>query len=275
MEDQKIIDGKKLAEQHAKVLQQEIAKLPSKPKIVSILIGDDPSSLLYTQIKQKKAEEFGINFEPLYLVTSDSTWEAVCQKIKELNNDPIVQGIMVQLPLPKEFLGSHTTRELLDQINPQKDVDGLTSDSPYLPAAVKAVLSILKDEKIAVAGKNIAVLGASDLVGIPVARELTKTGGLVYVCDINTSNLRAITLEADIIVSATGTPGLVIGKMVKDGVVIIDVGSEKVEDKIVGDVDFNSVYPKVSKITPVPGGVGPMTVVSLMENVVQSVRGNV
>lgn len=273
-QDQKNIDGKKLAAERVESLRREIAKLPIQPKIVSIIVGDDAPSLLYTNIKEKKAQEIGIAFQSKFF-SADAPFEEVATFIEQQSGDPSVNGILVQLPVPESSLQGRAINELLEKIVAEKDIDGLRKDSPFLPAAVVAVLSILKDEKITVAGKNIAVLGASDLVGKPVARELTKMGGLVYVCDINTPNLRAITLEADIIISATGTPGLVIGKMVKDGVVVIDVGSEKVGEKVLGDVDFNSVYPKVSKITPVPGGVGPMTVVSLLENVVKSVRGNV
>lgn len=267
MEDAKIIDGRKLAGKHAEVLRRKIAKLSVKPKIVSIIIGDDAPSLLYTHIKEKKAREVGVDFAPKFFPAGIPS-EEVTAFIEQQNNDPLVNGILVQLPV------EHAS-ELLQKIAPEKDIDGLRKDSPFLPAAVAAVLSILKDEKIKVVGKKIAVLGASDLVGTPVARELTKMGGLVDVCDINTPNLRAITLEADIIVSATGTPGLVIGKMVKDGVVVIDVGSEKVGEKVVGDVDFDSVAPKASRITPVPGGVGPMTVVCLLENVIKSLHGHV
>lgn len=270
MEDQRIIDGKKLAAERVESLRREIAKLSIQPKIVSIIIGDDAPSILYTNIKKEKAGEVGVIFEPKYFL-SDTSFEDVAAFIKQQNIDQSVNGILIQLPVPESCLQGKNVRDLLENIVPEKDIDGLRKDSPFLPAAAVAVLSILKDKKIKVAGKKIAVLGASDLVGKPVARELTEMDGLVKVCDINTPDLRAITLESDIIVSATGVPGLVIGKMVTDGIVVIDVGSEKVGDKIVGDVDFNSVYPKVSKITPVPGGVGPMTVVSLLENVVRAV----
>lgn len=275
--DSKIIDGRKLALKRQEKLIQEVKKLKLTPKIVSILVGDDAPSVLYTKIKQKKAEEIGIDFEPIHFVFPLPVWEAVCQEIIKLNNNPEVNGIMVQLPLPQEFLQGKDEKELLQLIDPSKDVDGLNyacKTRSYVPAAVKAVLSILKDEKIPVVGKNVVVVGSSDLVGRPVAEEMEKLGAHVKICDSKTSNLQGETLEAQILVSATGVPNLINGDMVSDGVVIIDVGAEKVDGKIVGDVDFESVYPKALRITPVPGGVGPMTVVSLMENVLESFHGN-
>lgn len=273
--ENKIIDGRKLALKHEEVLKAEITKLKIKPKLVSIIVGDDPPSLLYTKIKQKKAEELGIIFEPLYfsfppLGGSHKSFEEVINKIKELNNNPGVHGIMVQLPLPIEFLQGRNEKELLQLINPEKDVDGLTSGGIFLSATAKAVISIFKDENIPVAGKKVVVVGSSDLVGKPVAHEMEKLGAKVIICDRQTADLCHETLKADILISATGCPGLIKGEMVSDGVVVIDVGAEKVDGKIVGDVDFKSVYLKASRITPVPGGVGPITVISLMENTLKS-----
>lgn len=277
--DSKIIDGRKLALIRQEKLVREIKKLKIKPKIVSILVGDDVPSVLYTNIKQKKASEMGINFQPLYFSLPPQGWthelfEEVANKIKELNNDPSVHGIMMQLPLPEGFLQGHDKKELLQLIDPKKDVDGLNYRGKtwsFVPAAVKAVLSIFEDEKIPVAGKDVVVVGSSDLIGKPVAEEMEKLGAKVIICDRQTPNLQGETLEAQILISAAGVPGLITGDMVLDGVVVIDVGAEKVDSKVVGDVDFESVYPKASKITPVPGGVGPMTVISLMENVVKVV----
>lgn len=272
--DEKIIDGRKLAFLRQEKLISEIERLKIKPKIVSILVGNDAPSVLYTKIKQKKAEEIGIDFEAKHFVLPHVKWEAVCQEIIKLNNDPEIHGIMIQLPLPEEFLHGRSEKELLQLIDSKKDVDGLNyarKTRSYVPAAVKAVLSILKDEKIPIAGKKVVVIGSSDLVGKPLAMELEKLGGFVTVCNRQTLNLQGETLEAQILISATGVPGLIKGKMVSDGVVVIDVGAEKVNGKIVGDVDFESVYSKASKVTPVPGGVGPMTVISLMENVVIAV----
>jgi methylenetetrahydrofolate dehydrogenase (NADP+)/methenyltetrahydrofolate cyclohydrolase len=273
--DPKIIDGRKLAKAHEEKLAQKIKKLKAKPKIVSFLVGDDPSSVLYSNLKQKKAVELGIGFELLHFPESIN-FKEIKNKIEKLNNDRSITGIMIQLPLPDKFLRSHQAEKLLETIDFKKDVDGLKKNSLCLPAVVEAILSIIKDENIKVVNKKCVVIGASDLVGKPVAQELEKLGATVDVCDSKTDSLKEKTLGADIIVSATGVPGLVKGDMVKEGVAIIDVGAEKVNGKVVGDVDFESVYPKAAKITPVPGGVGPMTVISLMENIVKLVTyGNV
>lgn len=269
MDDPKIIDGRKIAQKHQEKLKQEIARLTTKPKMVSILVGEDPSSILYSKIKQKKAAEIEIDFEWVSF-PEDTPYLEVVNKIQQLNQDQSVQGIMVQLPVPESFLTGHTELEFLQNINPEKDVDGLTQKGPFVPAAVAAVLIMLKDQGISVQNKKVVVIGASDLVGKPLALELEKLGGKISVCNSKTLDLAEETKEADIIISATGIPGILTGDMIKEGVVVIDVGTSKVNGKIVGDVDFSSVYPKALKITPVPGGVGPVTVVCLMENVVRT-----
>lgn len=267
-----IIDGKKWAKVHEEKLKEKIKTLKKVPHGVNILVGDDPSSVLYTQIKEKKAQDLGLNFQTKRFVLTPSRWEAVGEEIKRLNENSEIDGIMVQLPLPEEFLQGRSPKELLMLIDPAKDIDGLTGKGPFPPAAVGAVLSLLKDEGIKVYGKKVVVLGASDLVGKPIAQELLKLGAEVEICDKDTPDIKGKTLQADFLVSATGVPHLVKGDWVKDGVVVIDVGAEKVDGKLLGDVDFESVYPRASRITPVPGGVGPMTVITLMENVVQLVK---
>lgn len=268
----KIIDGKKWAKLHEEKLKVIVGELKKVPHGVNMLIGDDPTSVLYTQIKENKAQELGINFETKKFVIPLGKWETVVEEIKRLNNDPEIEGIMVQLPLPEEFLNGHGTGELLQVIDPQKDIDGLTGKGSFPPAAVESVLLLLKDEQIEVQNKKVVVVGASDLVGKPAAKELEKLGAIVEICNSKTENLASKTLSADILVTATGVPGLITGEMVKDGAVVLDVGAEKVDGKLLGDVDFDSVYLKASKITPVPGGVGPMTVITLMQNVVKLVK---
>lgn len=278
--DSKVIDGKKLALKREAKLIKKIAKLKVKPKIVSILIGDDPSSLLYTKMKQKKAQSLGIGFEFEHF-RDDTRYSTITDFISTFNKDPEITGIMVQLPLPKRFLGGRTTQELLDLINPKKDIDGLTSKSPFKTAAVEAVFDILEEEKIGVAGKKCVVIGTSDLIGKPITRGLTGLGGVVRSVNSRTEKRESILRSADILVSATGASHLITGEMVKKGVVVIDVGVMVIEEPkdsednnkiVVGDVDFGSVYPKASKITPVPGGVGPVTVIALMENAVKAVK---
>lgn len=276
--DPKIINGKALAQKREIELLEKINKLNIKPKVVSILIGDDPPSLLYTQMKQKKAAELGIDFQYIHLPKNEQ-FSNVSLMILKLNQEPTVNGIMIQLPLPKEFLQGKKADELLSQIDPKKDVDGLTGNSNFLPAAVKAVMTIIEEENIEVKGKFVAVLGTSKLVGMPIAQELKKRGALVSSINRETKNVSEITKRADLVVSATGVAKILTGEMVKEGVIVIDVGTLVIEDElkepsnvVVGDVDFESVEPKASKITPVPGGVGPLTVISLMENTVEALN---
>lgn len=273
-----IIDGKAVAKKLEQRLTETVNQLKIKPKVVSILIGDDPPSVLYTNMKQKKAQEIGIDFQYMKF-PEDIQFQDISLTLIKLNQDPTVNGIMVQLPLPEKFLGDRTTEQLLQIIDPKKDVDGLTGKSKFLPAAVQAVMSILDEENIEVKDKFAVVLGTSKLVGLPIADELKKRGAVVSSVNSKTPNMKQITSHADIIVSATGVAGILTGEMVKEGVVVIDVGTLVIEDKIddspkkvVGDVDFESVSKKAFKITPVPGGVGPVTVIALMQNVVKSVQ---
>jgi methylenetetrahydrofolate dehydrogenase (NADP+) / methenyltetrahydrofolate cyclohydrolase len=262
-----IIDGRELARAH----QSKLKKLKSSPKVVSILVGTDASSVLYSDIKQKKATELGIEFEIRQLpVTAE--YPDLENEIQALNKDKAISGIMVQLPLPRKFLGERDQNDILKLINPKKDVDGLSPKSKVLPAAVRAILSIIKDEKITVKKSLVTIIGNADGIGRILSKELTKLGGKVYISDVADKDLREKTLEADILISAKGIAGLVIGRMVKEGAVVIDMGISSLGGKVEGDVDFESVSPKASKITPVPGGVGPMTVISLMENIIDLVR---
>ncbi len=264
-----IIDGRALAALHEEKLREKLKNLGKTPKVVSILIGDDPSSVLYTNIKQKKAAGLGIDFEPLKFSENDN-FDEVAEKIRQLNEDGSVNGIMIQLPIPENFLKGHNWRGLPHLIDPQKDIDGLTPNGPYLSATAKAVISMIKDEGIEIKGKEVAVIGKSDLVGKPIARELTVLGGKIHIIGRSTQNPEQIAKTADILISAAGSPHLVKENWVKRGAVVIDVGTSEVNGEILSDVDFENVKEKASKITPPKGGVGPMTVISLMENVVQS-----
>ncbi len=264
-----IINGAELAKKRELRLKQSLHRLHKTPNVVSILIGDDPPSVLYTNMKQKKAAEIGIEFKPIRLSETVS-YEKVSDIVAEFNNDPSISGIMFQLPFPKKFTDAYAhATDLIQKISPQKDIDGLTRKRLVLPAAVQASVSILQDEKITVRGKRVVVLGASELVGKPAGQAMEKLGGKVEVCNSKTKDLMQKTRNAEIIICATGVPGILTGDMVSDGVIVIDIGAEKVDGKVVGDADFASVATKASKITPVPGGVGPMTVVSLMENIVE------
>lgn len=272
-----LIDGKSLAKIREEKLKTEVSLLNFKPKVISIVIGEDAPSLLYTKMKQKKAADVGIDFEPKYF-SSDTAYDEVVNFIRKLNEDSTVNGIMIQLPIPDEFLRGRDWKEILAEIKIEKDVDGLEyPDSKFLPATARAVLSILDDEKIEVRDKKITVLGRSNLVGKPVADELSKKGAQVTVVHSQTPNPKEATQEGDIVISAVGKPYLIKSDWIKDGAVVIDVGTSEdpVSGKIVGDVDFEQAKLKAAKITPVPGGVGPMTVISLMENVVESARRSI
>ncbi|QQG43165.1 MAG: bifunctional methylenetetrahydrofolate dehydrogenase/methenyltetrahydrofolate cyclohydrolase [Candidatus Daviesbacteria bacterium] len=261
----KIIDGKKLAKEHEETLKEKIYKLNKKIRIESILIGDDPASLLYSNLKQKKATEVGIEFE-LRKFTEDVSWEDVVGQIEELNQNESIHGIMVQLPLPTQFLRNHELQELLDKISPEKDVDGLTGKGSVSQATVRGVISILESENVDLKNKTIVVVGAKGMVGSELIKSLqnkydspvyhTKVEGI----DKDTNNSCEAEKQADVLISAVGQKNLIAKDCIKPGAVVIDIG---------GDVDFENVKEIAGKITPPKGGVGPMTVVSLMENAVE------
>ncbi len=262
-----IIDGRELAKKHEEALREKISrlKLSKQPILVSFLIGEDPASAQYTGMKQKKAQSLGIDFQvEKHLATV--SFEEMAKRMDELNRNPDVVGIMVQLPsLPG----------LKDLINPKKDVDGLLLDSPFTPAVVRAVVSILDDEKVKLDGTPVTVVGYSPLIGQPLVEILRGRGAIVTPCNRKTLDLKAEVLKADVVISTVGKANLVTGDMVKEGVVVVDVGTVKLDDgRVVGDVDFPQVSLKAAKITPVPGGVGPMTVISLMENMYDAVVKN-
>ncbi len=260
----KIIDGKSLAERLGKKLASEIGELGDKPLVVSILIGSDPNSLLYTQMKQKKAEEFNIDFLPMKFPTK-TTFENVSKQIKLLNNSPEVKGIMIQLPIPKDFLRGMHKDEIINLINPSKDIDGMLEESPYLSATVKGVMKILEDLDLDYKNLVFAVVGSEGEVGKPLVHELAdKEAKEVIRLDKRNPECNMMDLfKADVVISCTGVSGLVDAEMVKDGVIAIDVG--------LGDFD-PAVYEKASLYTPKFGGVGPLTIISLMENILEAAK---
>lgn len=262
-----IIDGRELARKHEQALRDKVSHLnfPKEPILVSFLIGDDPASAQYTAMKQKKAQSLGIDFR-VEKHPQDVAFEKVAARMQELNGDRQVFGIMVQLP---------SLEGLKDLIDPKKDVDGLLIDSPYTPAVVRAVVSILDDEKVKLDGTPVTVVGYSPLIGQPLTEILRNRGAIVTPCNRKTLDLKAEVLKGDVVISTVGKANLVTGDMIKGGAVVIDVGTVKLDDgRVVGDVDFPEVSLKASKITPVPGGVGPMTVISLMENMYDAVVKN-
>lgn len=269
-----ILDGKKLRDKIFEDLKDKIDKMEKKPTLAVILVGENPASQIYVRNKKKTAEKLGINSLSIEYPADISEKELVA-KIEELNNDKNVTAILVQLPLPKHI----NKNKVIDAILPQKDVDGLTpynlgklfsGEKPYVyPCTPKGILLLLDEYNIELDGKNIVVIGRSNLVGKPVAQMLLNRNATVTMCHSHTKNLSEITKTADIVVSAVGKN--VIGeKMLKSNCVVIDVGIFRDENgKISGDVDFENVSKVTAYISPVPGGVGPMTIASLMLNTVE------
>ena len=269
-----ILDGKKLRDKIFEDLKTKLDKMEKKPTLAVILVGENPASQIYVRNKKKTAEKLGINSISIEY-PSDITESELLQKIEELNNDENVTAILVQLPLPAHI----DKNKVIDKILPQKDVDGLTpynlgklfsGEEPYVyPCTPKGILLLLDEYNIELEGRHVVVVGRSNLVGKPVAQLLLKRNATVTMCHSHTKNLANITKTADIVVSAVGKN--VIGeKMLKSNCVVVDVGIFRDEnEKISGDVDFEDVSKVAAYISPVPGGVGPMTIASLMLNTVE------
>ena len=269
-----ILDGKKLREKILTNLKAELDKLEVKPSLAVILAGDNPASKIYVNNKKKIAEQIGINSTVIKL-DENVTEDELIQKIHSLNIDPNVNAILVQLPLP-----AHISKEkILGIIDPRKDVDGLSpynfgklfsGSKPYVyPCTPKGILLLLDEYNIELEGKHVVVVGRSNLVGKPVAQMMLDRNATVTVCHSRTKNLAEITKTADILVSAVGE-NIIEEKMFKSGCVVVDVGIFKDSTgRTRGDVDFENVSKIASYITPVPGGVGPMTIASLMLNTVE------
>jgi methylenetetrahydrofolate dehydrogenase (NADP+)/methenyltetrahydrofolate cyclohydrolase len=263
-----IFDGKKFARDKEILLAEKIKKDKLKLKLVTILVGSDEASVLYTKLKANAAKRVGINFE-IKKLDATVTPEKIIDIIMKLNHDKKVNGIMIQLPLPGKL--KTKTSKIINSIDKNKDVDGLTKNSPYTPAAVRAVKEIIElaVKSLSYSGKKAAVVGANGVVGKAITNELKKMGYRVTECDITTRDLYAKLTGADLIISATGVAGLIKGEMIKEGVIAIDIGAP------IGDFDFKAVADRAFFITPVPGGVGPVTVISLLENLVDSVYNSV
>jgi methylenetetrahydrofolate dehydrogenase (NADP+)/methenyltetrahydrofolate cyclohydrolase len=271
------IDGKALAAQVKEQVRGEAARLPRKPGLAVILVGENPASQVYVRGKESDCAECGIASFPHHL-PADTTQEALLELIRQLNEDDSVDGILCQLPLPKPL----DEQLVIHAIRPDKDVDcfhpfnvGQMSigDPVFLPCTPAGVMEMLRAYHIPVGGKRCVVLGRSNIVGKPMAMLLTQSDGTVTVCHSRTPDMAALAREADILVTAVGRPKLVTADMVKDGAVVIDVAMNRDENgKLCGDVDFPSVEPKASYITPVPGGVGPMTRAMLMKNILTAAK---
>ncbi len=266
-----ILDGKSLANKTIENIKINTANLSKKPKLAVILVGDDSASQIYVKNKQKKAKYVG--FDSIVIpLPSDVTEENILEHIYILNEDENINAILVQLPLPKGI----NQKKILEAIDPIKDVDGFTSYNfgrlalgymPYVfPCTPKGIVKLLDAYNIEIEGKNVIVIGRSNIVGKPLSLMLQQRNATVTMANSYTKNLKEITKNADIIVSAVGKSNFIDGSFIKQGAVVIDVGINRTEAGILGDVDFPSVYEKASFITPVPGGVGPMTIAELLEN---------
>ncbi|HHT73259.1 MAG TPA: bifunctional methylenetetrahydrofolate dehydrogenase/methenyltetrahydrofolate cyclohydrolase FolD [Firmicutes bacterium] len=270
-----IINGKEIAAQIRSELKERVDRLASegrRPGLAVVLVGDNPASAVYVRMKKKACQEIGIYSEEHRLPSTISQGELLAL-VDQLNADPKIHGILVQLPLPKGL----DEEEVINRIDPRKDVDGfhpvnvgkLSIGLPaFVPCTPAGVLELVKRTGTTIAGKKVVVLGRSNIVGKPAAMLFLRENATVTICHSRTVNVKDECAQGDILVVAVGQPQLVKGDWVKPGAVVIDVGINRVDGQIVGDVDFSEVKEVAGAITPVPGGVGPMTIAMLMKNTV-------
>lgn len=275
-----IIDGKELARNIRLALKDEVNELKNAdihPKLAVIMVGDDKASKIYVRNKSKACEEIGIKYEE-YLLPEKTKMSELLKLIEKLNNDESVHGILVQSPLPDGL----DTNEAFQAISPQKDVDGFhpinigklsLNQDCFVSCTPYGIIKMLEAYNIPIEGARAVIIGRSNIVGKPLAKCLLNKNATVTVCHSKTKNIKEITKQADILVAALGKPKFVTKDMVKDGATVIDVGINRMDDgKLVGDTDFENLKEKVAYITPVPGGVGPMTIAMLMYNVVKAAK---
>jgi len=279
-----ILDGKAIA----KKIEEQVCSATShlqgrKPSLAFIRVGEDPASLTYIKMKKKKCAEVGITSYDVEL-SKEVSEEVLLREIDHLNTDPEIDGILVQLPLPPHINSHH----ILSAITPEKDVDGfhpinmgkllLGETGGFFPCTPYGILVLLKHANIDPAGKHVVILGRSNIVGKPLAALLCQkqegANATVTLAHSRTENLKTLCQSADILIAAMGNPHFVKADMVKEGAIVIDVGINRVDGKLIGDVDFDAVAPKCSLITPVPGGVGPMTIALLLSNTLLSYQRN-
>ena len=274
-----IIDGKQISASLKEALREQVSTFPEKygrvPHLTVVRVGEDPASVVYVRNKAKACEACGIRNTTLVL-PEETTEEALLDRVRSLNADEGVDGILVQLPLPQHI----SEAKVIETIAREKDVDGfhpynvagLWQKTPHMsPCTPKGIMKLLEAIGLDPKGKRAVVIGRSNIVGLPVAKMLLDANATVTLCHTRTVDLPSVTREADILVVAAGRAKMVGADMVKDGAVVIDVGMDRdpLTGKLCGDVDFDAVAPKTSAITPVPGGVGPMTIACLMENTVE------
>ena len=275
-----IIDGKALAKKIRMELKEEVEKLKKKnifPKLAVIMVGEDKASKVYVRNKSKACEEIGVEYEE-FLLNDDTKMEDLLNLIEELNNRPDINGILLQSPIPKHL----DINKAFNKIDYRKDVDGFNpvnvgklviGEDCFISCTPFGVMKMLEEYGIEIEGKNAVVVGRSNIVGKPLAQCLLKKNATVTICHSRTKNIHEITNNADILVAALGKPKYIKENMVKEDAVVIDIGINRGDDgKLVGDVDFENVSKKASYITPVPGGVGPMTIAMLMRNTLTAAK---
>jgi len=272
----RVIDGKAIAAQVEAEVRAALAKLPFKPGLVAIRVGNDPASEVYVRNKARKAKELGLQGTELVFDASMRETDLL-DEVRQLNSDNNIDGILVQLPLPKQI----DAGKVIGAIDPAKDVDGfhpinvglLHLGRPALvPCTPAGVLRLIASTGVDITGKRAVVIGRSDIVGKPAAALLLRENATVTICHSRTRDLPGVVREADIVVAAIGKPRFVTVEMIKKGAIVIDVGINRLDGKLVGDVDFARVRDVASWITPVPGGVGPMTIAMLMKNTVTAAQ---
>ncbi len=275
-----LIDGKELSKKIRKKLKKEVLELKEKgvnPKLAVIMVGNDPGSTVYVRNKSKACEKVGIEFEE-FLFGEDTTEEKLLEVINKLNKDNTINGILLQSPVPNHI----DINKAFRTISPDKDVDGFNpinvgnltiGEDAFISCTPYGIVKMFEEYNIELEGKNAVILGRSNIVGKPMIQCMLNKNSTVTVCHSKTRNIKEITRNADVLISAIGRPKFVTEDMVKEGAVVIDVGINRLDDgSIVGDVDFENVKEKTSYITPVPGGVGPMTIAMLLNNVVKATK---
>ncbi|SNZ11128.1 bifunctional methylenetetrahydrofolate dehydrogenase/methenyltetrahydrofolate cyclohydrolase FolD [Hydrogenobacter hydrogenophilus] len=278
-----LLDGKTLSENIREEISKRVKAITSKgyrePTLAVVLVGNDPASHIYVRNKRKACQKVGIR-SLFYHLPENTTTPELLDLIAYLNSEEKVDGILVQLPLPEHI----SQQEVILSVSPRKDVDGFHPENMgklvarieggFIPCTPLGIDLLLKHYRIDPKGKDVVIVGAGFIVGRPLALLMLWRDATVSVCHIHTKDITVYTKKADILISATGVPHLIKGDMIKEGAVVIDVGISKLGDKVVGDVDFDSVKHKVSAITPVPGGVGPMTITALLLNTLQAYEQN-
>lgn len=275
-----IMDGKALSLKLKEQMKQRIAQLKQQginPKLVVVLVGDNSASQVYVRNKHKSCGEVGIESEVITM-PEQTTQQELLEVVERLNQDETVDGILVQLPLPKQI----DEKTVLRSILPEKDVDGFhpvnvgllsIGDECFAPATPSGIIAMFQEYGIDIAGKNCVIIGRSNIVGKPMAALLLKNNATVTICHSKTEDLASYTRRADVVIVATGRRHTLTAEMVKEGAVVVDVGMNRNEQgKLCGDVDYEEVKEKASFITPVPGGVGPMTITELLENTIQAAQ---